>query len=245
MSGPNRWEPLHRLSTLHTLLVAAFGGSAVAAVIKAIEDVLKRPNLPWWGHLSVAGLLSVLIATILMKARSKPATPENENGENGKLGIGERGHVNKNTPAVPIRITGYFHRVTIVRLGVVKETREEAPQCWVVCGFSIDVHLRTTRDVGIEKVELRTYKNQPPCQSLPPIVAPQRDRLDASTGSNFRVNPQIQYPYHEDNWTIPDTLEMVVTDEVGGEHTVHLKDGESLPSRLPNFSVMELHYDNR
>src|SRR4051794_8358566 len=65
MSDPNRWEPLHRLSTAYALAAAVFGGAAVSAFVKGIAHFFASPDLPWWGDFLVAGMLAAIIFWLL------------------------------------------------------------------------------------------------------------------------------------------------------------------------------------
>src|SRR3954471_16018114 len=73
MSGSNRWEPIHRLSSTVTLFVAFFGGAAMNAILKGFGDLFAAPNLPWWGDFSVAGLIAVAMYVFLRKGQRQQA----------------------------------------------------------------------------------------------------------------------------------------------------------------------------
>lgn len=70
------WEWFNRLGTTATLLCAIFGSSAVTAVIQAALKVFGQRDLPWWGYLLVAAVLSTAISLILLRqSRMFPETP--------------------------------------------------------------------------------------------------------------------------------------------------------------------------
>jgi hypothetical protein len=75
MSGTNRWEPLHRLSTTYALAVAFLGSAVVNSFIKAALGIFRHPSLPWWGELCVAGCLSVVIFLLLRKTQQTAPDP--------------------------------------------------------------------------------------------------------------------------------------------------------------------------
>lgn len=126
------------------------------------------------------------------------------------------------------RISGHFFRVNLVRRGLITENRDDKQQ-WMLCGFAINVSLSNSGgSARIEDIQLRTHKNKPPCQSLKSIAPPQVDELPEQASNNFQVYPQCQFLY-ERKRNLPESLEMVIVDQYGGEHLIHLKDGEQLP----------------
>jgi hypothetical protein len=67
----NKWEPLHRISTLQTIVAAIFGGPAVTAAIQAVLKGISQPSLPWWGYLVITAACSGVVLWVLSNAKRK------------------------------------------------------------------------------------------------------------------------------------------------------------------------------
>lgn len=193
-----------------------------------------------WIAASLCGLLA-LLELLLTKHRRKV----NEAFERGRSSVlssrvnSPVGHETQTasgagTPLVRPRITGQFSKVALFRQGLITENREHG-QTWMFCEFEMQVSLSATADVHLEAIYLQTHRNRPFSRRINARRSPERTDLVANQNHSFRVYPQVEYESAEAP-NVPDSLEMVIVDELRGEHIIHLRDGDqwpSLPAQAP------------
>jgi hypothetical protein len=120
-------------------------------------------------------------------------------------------------------IDGAFWNVSIKSVGTIIESGQR----WIRCGLKMDVSLVVSGDtpVRIERIYMATYRNRPPCRSLP-ISGDLA--VSEILNSTFAIRQDIEF--HDDaSGTLPGSLELIVVDVLGAKHAIHLRDRDQFP----------------
>jgi hypothetical protein len=96
----------------------------------------------------------------------------------------------------------------------------------------MQLSLSSRAPARIEGIELQTSSNRPFSRRIKAPAGPEVTELTANGSSTFGVQPQVEFEL-QGNMTIPESLEMIVTDQFKNEHIIRMKDGEHWPPLPP------------
>jgi hypothetical protein len=98
----------------------------------------------------------------------------------------------------------------------------------MMVSLKMNVSLIASGPVRIDKMHLITHRQNPLSRPLPLVIPLPVSVLEPETSHGFEIQPQLEWIYNGED-SLPSSSELVVTDEFGVEHQIHLKDGEILP----------------